>query len=292
MQTGTIRRINQFLRQWNLKIGTVPVWLLGLAVVVVWFAPFVWMVSTSFKPLSEILSSDINWIPVHPILTNYQIVLQSPIARWTLNSVIVAVVSTAIAVTFASMAGFALGVLNFPGKNVIFFMILASIMIPANMMVVPLFVAFLRLHIINSYPALILPSVVSVISVYIFRQYFMTFPEELIDAATVDGANKITIFFRIALPLAKAPFIAATILLFSGNWNAFFWPLLVTFNENMKTMPVGVAEYASVIGAHTQLQGFGPGMAAVTLLSIPSLLVFFSLQRYFMEGISRTGIKG
>ena len=190
------------------------------------------------------------------------------------------------------MAGFALGLLNFPGKGVIFMMILGSIMIPANMMVVPLYIGFLKLHVINNYPALILPSIVSVLAVYIFRQFFLTFPEELVDAATLDGANRFTIFTQIALPLAKAPLIAASILIFSANWNAFLWPLLVTFSENMKTMPVGVAEYAPVVGTHTQIEGFGPAMAAVTLLSIPSLLVFFSLQRYFMEGISRTGIKG
>lgn len=292
MQTGASHRVDKYLGRWNLKISTLPIWLIGMIVAVIWIAPFVWMISTSLKPVQEIMSSNIDWIPRHLILDNYTKVLESPIARWTLNSVIVSLSATAIAVIFGSMAGYALAMLNFPGKGIIFMVILGSIMIPANMMVVPLYIGFLKLHIVNSYPALILPSIASVLTVYIFRQFFLTFPEELVDAAIIDGAGQFTIFTKVALPLAKAPLIAAAILLFSQNWNSFLWPLLVIFDENMKTMPVGVAEYAPVIGAHTQIEGFGPGMAAVTLLSIPSLLVFFALQRYFMEGISRTGIKG
>lgn len=292
MDSTTIRKIEQYLKRWNLSLRSLPVWILGMFVVVLWAAPFLWMISTSFKPVKEVMSIDINWIPRHIILDNYITVLSSPILRWTLNSVIVSVTATFLAVSFGAMAGYALGMLHFPGKELMFGVILASLMIPGEMTIVPLYIGFLKLHMVDNYPSLILPSIANVLCVYIFRQYFLNFPVELEDAARMDGANRLTFFASIALPLARGPIIAATILVFSQNWNAFLWPLLVIFSENMKTMPVGVAEYTPVIGSYTQIQGFGPAMAAVTLLSLPSLLLFFALQRYFIEGISRSGIKG
>ncbi len=127
---------------------------------------------------------------------------------------------------------------------------------------------------------------------YIFRQFFLSFPKEIEDAAAIDGASRLGTFFRVALPLARAPAIAATILLFTANWNAYLWPLLIVFTEEMKTLPVGVAQFAPGTGSTTQISGFGPAMAAVTLLSIPSLGIFLLLQRYFIEGVTRSGIKG
>jgi multiple sugar transport system permease protein len=292
MFTSAFRRINKYLGRWNLSIGAIPIWLLGMFVVLLWAAPFLWMVSTSFKPVKEVMSTQIDWIPRHVILGNYITVLASPLARWTLNSVIVSVTSTFLSVLFGAMAGYALGMLNFPGKGIMFAVILASLMIPGEMTIVPLYIGFLKTHLVNDYPSLILPTIASVLCVYIFRQFFLNFPSELEDAARMDGADRFTFFWRIAIPLARAPLIASTILIFSQNWNSFLWPLLVTFTEDMKTMPVGVAEYTPVIGSYTQVQGFGPAMAAVTLLSLPSLLVFFVLHRYFIEGISRSGIKG
>jgi ABC-type glycerol-3-phosphate transport system permease component len=165
-------------------------------------------------------------------------------------------------------------------------------MVPTEMTIVPLFIGVLKLGMIDTYVALIMPGIASVLSVYIFRQFFMGLPKDLEDAARIDGAGRFGIFWRVALPLARAPTIAATILLFTLNWNAFLWPLLVAFDESMKTMPVGIAAFTPVVGSHTQLEGFGPAMAAITLLSLPSLMLFFLLQRYFIEGIATTGLKG
>ena len=143
-----------------------------------------------------------------------------------------------------------------------------------------------------TYQALILPTIANVLSVYIFRQYFLTFPQELEEAAIVDGAGRFQIFFRIALPLARSPVIAASVILFTLNWNNFLWPLLITFDEDMKTLPVGIAAFAPVIGTHTQLEGYAVAMAAVTLLCLPSVALFFLLQRYFFDGLSSGGFKG
>lgn len=286
------KKFGFFLQRGNMKPREIPIWLIGLIVAVFWIAPFIWMVSTSLKPPKEVMTREIEWIPRHVVLENYVKVFQYPILRWAWNSFVVAGTATIVGTFFGALAGYALARLNFPGKKIFFGVLLASLMIPAEMTIVPMFVGFLKAGLANTYIALILPAIPNVFSVYIFRQFFLELPKELEDAAAIDGASQFGIFWRIALPLARAPMIAAFILLFTINWNAFLWPLLIVFEDNMKTMPVGIAAFTPVVGTHTQLEGFGIAMAGVTLLSLPSLLVFFFLQRFFIEGISRTGIKG
>jgi len=282
----------RFLQHGNMKAHDIPVWIIGLIVSVLWIAPFVWMISTSFKPPKEVMTKEIEWFPRHVVLENYKKVFEYPVARWAWNSLVVSVTSTALGVLLGAMAGYALARLNFPGKNLFFAVLIASLMIPAEMTIIPMFVGFLKIGLSNSYIALILPTIANVFSVYIFRQFFMGLPAELEDAAAIDGASRFGVFWRIALPLARSPMIATAILLFTLNWNSFLWPLLIIFDEKMKTMPVGIAAFTPVVGAHTQMEGFGVGMAGITLLSLPSLLIFFFLQRFFIEGVSRTGIKG
>jgi multiple sugar transport system permease protein len=269
-----------------------PLWILGLIAAIIWIAPFIWMVSTSLKPPNEVMTKVIEWFPRHIVASNYQKVFEYPIARWAQNSLIVASVSTVLGVLFGAMAGYALARLHFPGKKLLFALLIASLMIPTEMTIVPMFVGFLKAKLANTYIALILPNIANVLSVYIFRQFFLSLPRELEDAAAIDGCSRFGVFWRIGLPLARSPMIAATILLFTQNWNAFLWPLLIVFEEDMKTMPVGIASFTPVIGSHTQLEGFGPAMAAVTLLSIPSMFIFLLLQRYFIQGITQTGLKG
>jgi multiple sugar transport system permease protein len=280
------------LHRGNLKLRDLPIWILGLFIAVLWILPFVWMVSTSFKPAKEVMTKEIEWFPRHVVLDNYKKVFEYPVARWAWNSLVVATVSTTLGVLFGAMAGYALARLNFPGKNVFFAVLIASLMIPTEMTIIPMYVGFLKVGLSNSYISLILPTIANVFSVYIFRQFFMGLPVELEDAATIDGASRFGIFWRIAMPLARSPLIAASILLFTLNWNSFLWPLLIIFEDKMKTMPVGIAAFTPVVGTHTQLEGFGIAMAGITLLSLPGLMIFFIFQRFFIEGISRTGIKG
>ena len=225
------------------------------------------------------------------ILDNYVKVFEYPVVRWAFNSVLVATSATALCVLFGALAGYALARLRFPGRDLIFAIFLASLMIPTEVTVVPMLIAMIQIGWANSYHALILPTIANVFSVYIFRQFFLTFPRELEDAALIDGAGRFQIFWRIALPLARAPLIAATVIVFTLNWNNFLWPLLVTFNESMKTLPVGIAVFAPGVGSKTQLEGFGIAMAAVTILSIPSLALFLLLQKYFIQGISSGSLK-
>ncbi|MEZ5934546.1 MAG: carbohydrate ABC transporter permease [Alphaproteobacteria bacterium] len=275
----------------SLTFRDLPIWLIGMAVVLIWAAPFVWMVSTSLKPVSEVMTREIEWLPRTVVWDNYLKVLDYPVVRWAINSVIVSVTATALCVVFGALAGYALARLRFPGRDTIFLIFLASIMVPAEITFVPMLIAMINVGWANSYQALILPTVANVFSVYIFRQFFLTFPSELEDAAIVDGAGRFQIFWRIAFPLARAPTIAATVIIFTLNWNNFLWPLLVTFEENMKTLAVGIAVFAPVVGSNTQLDTFGIGMAGVTLLSIPSLALFLFLQRYFIQGITSGSLK-
>jgi multiple sugar transport system permease protein len=173
----------------------------------------------------------------------------------------------------------------------LFYIFLASLMIPTEVSVIPLLLGFVKVGWASTYQALILPSIGNVFAVYIFRQFFLSFPKEIEESARIDGAGQFSLFFRIALPLARAPAIAASVIVFTLNWNNFLWPLLIVFDDSMKTLPVGVAAFTPVVGARTQIEGYSVAMAAVTVLSVPSLLLFCFLQRYFIQGISQGSVK-
>jgi len=288
---------NNLMSMPQFKIGKLRksnflVWILGLAVSVIWVAPFVWMVSTSLKPANQVMTLHVQWIPQTFTLESYRKVFEYPVIRWGLNSIFVTSLATFIGVFLGAMAGYAFARLKFPGKHGLFTLILVSLMIPAELAATPLFIAFLKIGLVDNYLALILPSVANVYSVYIFKQFFAGIPNEIEEAAIIDGASHLQIFLRIALPMAKSAVIASTVIVFTANWNLYLWPLLVTFKEEMKTLPIGISEFSSISGSHAQLTSYGPGMAAATLLSIPSLMIFLVLQRYFVEGITNSGIKG
>ena len=282
------------MRDWlesrGMRPADVPIWILGMVVALLWASPFLWMVSASFKFPADVLTQTIEWIPRRVTLDNYFKVFEYPIIRWTINSFIQAITSTTLCVFFGAMAGFALAQFRFPGRATIFMVFLASLMIPVEVSVIPMLLAFIKVGWASTYQALILPTIANVFSIYIFRQFFLTFPRELVEAARLDGAGPFRLFWLIALPLARAPMIAAAVIIFTLNWNNFLWPLLVVFDENMKTLPVGIAAFAPVVGSHTQLEGYSVAMAGVTVLSIPSLALFFFLQKYFIQGISQGGL--
>ena len=293
MKLGFFERFVSFLRRKRVTPGRVLMWLVFMALAATWVLPFVWMVSTSFKPSGQVMTREVQFIPREWTLANYERVFErAMVGRWLLNSVVVTLSVTAGNVILGAMAGYALARLRFPGRNAIWFIILGSLMIPAEMIMVPRFVALLSLDLTDTYPGLILPSVASVFAVYIFRQFFLELPTDLEDAALVDGANRLQIFWRVGLPLAREAIVATSVLNFTGNWNMFVWPLLITFDEKMKTLPVGMATFAPAALGRTQIESFAPAMAAMTILGIPTLLVFLFLQRYFMQGITTTGSKG
>jgi multiple sugar transport system permease protein len=277
----------------GLRPAQLPLWLLGLAVATLWIMPFVWMVSTSFKFPGDVMTADIEWFPHRATLQNYiDMFVKYPLLRWMFNSLVVVVSSTALCVLTGAMAAYALARMRFPGRHLLFLLYIASLMVPIEVYAVPMLFYMLKIGWANSYQALILPSVGNVFSVLIFRQFFLKFPADLEDAARVDGASHFQIFWKIALPLARAPLIAATVIIFVLNWNSFLWPLLITFDSSMKTLPVGIAAFTPVSGSNTQIEGFAMAMAGVTLLSLPSVLVFLVLQRYFIQGLSSGAVRG
>ena len=286
-----LARLDERLEARGLDRADLLIWPLGMGVAVLWALPFVWMVSTSLKFPGDVMTKDIEWLPSRVTFDNYIKVFEYPVVRWGLNSIIQATVSTALCVLFGAMAGYALARMRFPGRDTLFLVFLASLMIPAEVSVIPMLLGFVKAGLASSYAALILPSIGNVFSVYIFRQFFLSFPKEIEEAAKMDGASPFALFFRIALPMARAPAIAASVIIFTLNWNNFLWPLLVTFDESMKTLPVGIAAFTPVTGTRTQLEGYSVAMAVVTILSVPSLVLFFVLQRYFIQGISQGGVK-
>ena len=256
------------LQRRRLRPFSALIWAAGMAAAVAWALPLVWMLSTSVKPPAQVLTRTVEWLPRAVTFENYAKVLQKPVAHWLLNSTIVTAGSTAISLATGAMAGYALARLNFPGRQTFFFLVLAVLMIPTEMTIVPLFIGVLRIGLVNSYLALLVPSLASAFSVYLFRNFFLSMPRELEDAAAI--------------------------LLSTNYWNAFLWPLLVIFREDMKTLPVGMAAFTpgTGVGQSTQLGGYAPAMAAMTILTIPSVVVFLFLQRQFIEGATSAGIKG
>ena len=293
MAASLSRQIDRRLRPYGLRLGTLPVWLIGLVIALLWAMPFVWMISTSLKFPGDVMTVDVEWLPRRVTLDNYtKVFTEYPVARWFFNSVFVSVVSTGLNIVFGAMAGYALARLRFPGRDFLFFLFVASLMVPTEVTVVPLLLGIIKIGWWNTYQALIAQPLTYVYSIYIFRQFFLGFPRDLEDAAKMDGAGHFLIFWRIAFPLARAPLIAATVIVFTFNWNNFLWPLLAVSDESMKTLPVGIAAFAPVIGTRTQLEGFALGMAGITILSVPTLLLFLFLQRYFIQGLSSGAVRG
>ncbi|SES27140.1 carbohydrate ABC transporter membrane protein 2, CUT1 family [Pedococcus cremeus] len=260
---------------------------LTVAVVAV-IAPFVWMVLGSFKSEGELRQVPPTWLPESASLDNYrQLFSRLDFTTYFTNSIIVAVVVVAGNLLFCSMLGYALALLEFPGKRPLFAVVMATLMIPGVVTFVPLFVLVANAGLINSLPGLILPFLVTPFGVFLMRQFFLGLPRDLLDAGRVDGAGELRIFAQIFLPLAGPALATLGILTFLGSWNNFLWPLVVAQTEDHYTLPVALALY-SVGQNSTQ---YGLLLAGSTVVLAPVLLVFLIFQRRFIEGIATTGIK-
>lgn len=257
-------------------------------------APILWMLSTSLKPETEIISTEISWIPRQFTLTHFETILTSyPIARWLFNSLFVSTAATALVLLLDSLAGYAFARMEFRGRNVMFMLILSMLFVPIQITVVPLFILFSRMGLTDTYWALILPVGANVTGVFLMRQFFLSIPSELEDAARVDGAHALRIWWSIVLPLARPALTAVAILTFLSTWNSFFWPLIATRSDDVRTLPVGIAQFLSLRAGMVQgQQSIGQSMAGAVFAALPPIIFFIVLQRYFIEGISRTGLKG
>ncbi len=263
---------------------------IGLIVyAIVTLIPFLWALSASFKPLSEIVSGRGNFLPQQFTLTNYkQIFLQEPLfLRWLFNSVIIAVSVTILNLLFNSMAGYALARLRFRGRHFLFMLILAVLAVPAQITVIPTFLILKLLGWLNSYQGTIVPSMVNATFIFMMRQFFVNFPKEIEEAAALDGATQWEIFWRIVLPLAKPALAAQAVFVFMGSWNNFLLPMVVLFDPEMFTLPLGLNSFK---GQYISYWNYI--MAASMVFTLPALIVYAFFNRYFIQGVTFTGGKG
>jgi multiple sugar transport system permease protein len=251
--------------------------------------PFLWALSASFKPLSEIVSGEPNFVPKNFTLDNYkQIFFQEPLfLRWVFNSVVIAISVTVLNLLFNSMAGYALARLNFKGKRFWFFLILAVLAVPAQITLIPTFLILKALGWLNSYQGMIVPSMVNATFIFMMRQFFVNFPKELEEAAQLDGLKTWGIFRHIVLPLAKPALAAQAVFVFMGNWNNFLLPLVILFDPEMFTLPLGLNTFKGQFISYWNYI-----MAASMVFTLPALAIYAFFNRYFIESVTFTGGKG
>lgn len=256
---------------------------------VITLIPFLWAISASFKPLSEIAGGGFSWFPQQFTLDNYrQIFLEEPLfGRWLFNSVAIAVSVTGLNLLCNSMAGYALARLRFPGRQFWFFLILAILAVPGQVTLIPTFLILKTLGWLNSYQGMVIPGMVNATFIFMMRQFFMNFPRELEEAAELDGLNRWQIFRHIVLPLAKPALAAQAIFVFMGSWNNFLMPVVILFDPEMFTLPLGLNTFK---GEYISYWNYI--MAASVVFTLPVLLLYAFFNRYFIQGTTFTGTKG
>lgn len=266
------------------EAGVHLILLLGLLAMTV---PFLWMLSTSFKGTSAIFRFPPEWIPSAPTFKNYVDLLETVnILVPFRNTVIVAGVVTALSLLIAAMAGYAFAKFQFPGRDQLFLGLLGTLMIPGQITMIPVFLLFKKLGLLNSFAGLILPGIASAFGIFLMRQFIKSIPDELLEAARIDGAKEFYIFARIVLPLTKPALATLGIFNFTGTWNSFFWPLIIATDESMYTLPVAIAN----LGGQYQT-AYGLQMAGAVVVTVPIIVVFLFAQKYFIRGIALTGLK-
>lgn len=280
----------------------VATYALLVAIAVVMAGPFLWMLSSAFKPNEELFAYPPVWIPTKPTLEHFVNAFRyTQFDRYFLNSALVSTTATILNLFLCSLAGYAFAHLDFPGKSILFFAILGTMMIPVYVTLIPLFILVKMFPLvggnnilgqggtglIDTYGGLLLPHIILVFGVFLTRQFFSSIPRELGDAARVDGAGEFDIYLRIYLPLSRPVMGTLAIFVFTSVWDDFLWPLVVTNSDRMRTVQLGLQVFQSQFRVE-----WGPLMAATLVVTLPVLLVFLLNQRHFVRGIVATGLKG
>lgn len=258
--------------------------ILGAIIMVI---PFLWMLSTALKTVPETVQTPPTWIPKHWEWQNFKAAFQAaPFVTYFINSVLVTFLTTLGQLITTILAAFAFAKLDFYGKKPLFLLCIATMMIPGEMLIIPNFVTLSKLHLINTYGALILPWLASIFSIFTLRQTFMSIPDKLYYAAKIDGSSDWNFLWNMMVPLSKSSITAIGILQIIGSWNSFMWPLIVTNSDNLRTLPVGLSAFTSDAGTEFQLL-----MAASTIIIVPIIIVYIFLQKHIIEGVSKAGLK-
>ena len=270
----------------KLRPARVITWTLLFLGGVVMITPIIFMVSTSFKSGQEVYVLGI--FPDAPTLKNYLFILEeSKFLKWMLNSLWVATFSTASVLFFDSLVGYTLAKFSFRGRQLIFIAILSTLMIPTEMLIIPWYMMSRTFGWIDTYWGIAFPGLMTGFGTFLMRQFFMSLPDELIDAARIDGWSEFSIWWRIAMPLVVPALSALAIFHFLGNWTAFIWPLIVTNDPGIYTIPVGIASFNGEFQMDWEVV-----MTASALATLPTLAVFLLLQRFIIRGIMLAGLKG
>jgi len=270
-------------RSWYSILGSIVLGVLALGMVF----PFIWMLLTAFKPEATIVQFPPQLWPSQWTLDNFTNVWQRvPFGRFFLNSIIFAGGVTLLSLFLDSMTAYALARLRFPGRDLVFLLVLVALMIPFQVTFIPLFVTVHDLGLLNTYGGLIIPRATNAFGIFMLRQFFMTLPRELDEAARIDGAGEFYIYSRIILPLSIPAMATLAVFHFMYNWNDFLWPLLITSSTDMHTLPAGLALF---MGQH--VVEYGVLMAGATLALAPLFIAFLFAQQYFVRGIAMSGLK-
>jgi multiple sugar transport system permease protein len=250
--------------------------------------PFLWALAASFKSLAEISGESWSFLPRNFTFDNYREIFSAEplFGRWLFNSIIVAIAVTSLNLIFNSMAGYALARMSFPGNKLWFAIVLLVLMIPGQVTLIPNFLILKSLGWLNSYQGLIVPNAVNATFIFMMRQFFLNFPKELEEAAALDGLSRGKIFWQVVLPLAKPALVTQAIFVFMSSWNNFLTPLVIAFDREMFTLPLGLNAFK---GQYITYWNYI--MAASTILTLPALTIYAIGNRYFIQGVTFTGSK-
>ena len=268
----------------------IVMWLVLLPLAFIIIIPLLYMFSMAFTTEANQFILPIRWIPIPPTLANFERIFADPLlplARWFANSLLVASVGTVIILIVSSLSGYAFARLDFPGKNLLFSLLLFSLMIPAAITLIPVFLLLRTFGMLDTYNAIWWPAAASVTGIFLLRQHFYSVPRELEDAARVDGANRFRIYWQICLPLVRGALVALAIFTFLGLWNDLFWPLIVLNKQTNLTLPIGLVVLQQ--GSYIQR---GLAFAGAFVASVPALVFYIIFQRQIIAGITTTGMAG
>ena len=269
-----------------LRPGRIVAWTVLFLGGIVMVTPLLYMFSTSLKSAGQVY--DLRLIPADPTLANYiKVLSDGRFTRWFFNSVLIATVVTLSCLFFDSLVAYTLAKFRFPGRYVVFLAILSTLMIPTEMLVIPWYLMASKFGWVDTYWGIAFPGLMTAFGVFLMKQFFETVPDDFLEAARIDGLNEFAIWWKVALPLVSPALSALAIFTFLGNWTAFFWPLIVTTDAALYTLPVGLSSFA--VEQSIQWEQIMTGAALAT---IPTLLIFLFFQRYIVRGVMLAGVKG
>jgi multiple sugar transport system permease protein len=273
-------------------VKTLLIYTLLIAMAMVFLTPYIWMFVSSLKPHREIFqyTFPLTWqtfVPLQPTFENYRLVFTNvPFTRYILNTIYIAIAVCLGSLFINSLAAYGFARLHFPGRDLLFFTLLATMIVPGEVLMIPLFVVVKNLGWIDSYRAIIVPGLAGVFGIFFLRQAFLEIPIDLEDAARIDGCNPLQIYYQVMLPLIQPALLTLALITFIGNWDSFLWPLVVLNTPDKMVIQVGIATFQAQYFTY-----WGQVFAASVVASFPIIIIFLFLQRQYVQGVISTGLK-